>query len=64
MPGMYGATKVKGIWFAVYEPPREGLPYLAVMHLPDGTISAAPCPTREEAEAVTSRILSKVGSDA
>ena len=54
---MYGATTVEGIWFAVYSPPSEGLPFLSVMHLPDGKISAVACATREEAESATSTIL-------
>jgi len=60
---MYRSAKVEEIWFAVYDPPREGLPYLAVMHFPDGTVSAVPC-TREEAESASAAILSRVGSNA
>jgi len=39
------------VQFAVYSPPTAGLPYLAVMIDPDGSVSAAAYPTLVEAEA-------------
>jgi hypothetical protein len=37
--------------FAVYTPPRAGLPFLAVMISLDGSVSTVPYPTLAEAEA-------------
>ena len=36
---------------AVYEPPIEGLPFLAVVILPTGELDVTPFPNREDAEA-------------
>ncbi len=36
--------------FAVYKPPAEGLPYLAVMVLPSGRAAVEPFPTLAAAE--------------
>ena len=42
---------MRKITFAVYSCPKEGLPYLAVMIAPDGTVAAvAACKTAAEAE--------------
>jgi len=39
------------VTFAVYVPPKAGLPFLAVMISLDGTVSAVPFPTLIAAEA-------------
>jgi hypothetical protein len=35
----------------VYDPPSSGLPYLAVLILPNGEVVAKPFPTAQQAEA-------------
>ncbi|RUX43026.1 hypothetical protein EOA33_30390 [Mesorhizobium sp. M4A.F.Ca.ET.050.02.1.1] len=37
--------------YAVYHPPARGLPYLAVVIAPDGTATARPFDTEQEAAA-------------
>jgi L-2-hydroxyglutarate oxidase LhgO len=44
-----------GITFVVYDPPTEGLPFLAVAITPDGEVSAVAYPTAYEAELHNSR---------
>ncbi len=39
------------IRMTIYDPPLPGLPYLAVMLMPDGPVRAVPCNTFAEAEA-------------
>ncbi|MEA2995017.1 MAG: hypothetical protein QOG74_566, partial [Alphaproteobacteria bacterium] len=47
-----GIVAMRKITFAVYGPPKEGLPYLAVMIAPNGDIAAAASyKTAAEAEA-------------
>ena len=48
---------MREITFAVYNPPREGLPYLAVMIAPNGDVAAAAgYKTAAEAEAYSLKI--------
>ena len=37
--------------FAVYQPPRPGLPFLAIEILADGTVNATPYESQGEADA-------------
>ncbi len=39
-----------GVTFVVYDPPKAGLPYLAVVIAPSGEIAAVPYKTAAEAE--------------
>jgi hypothetical protein len=39
--GKQGSVEMRKITFAVYSPPKEGLPYLAVMIAPNGDVAAA-----------------------
>ena len=41
---------MRKITFAVYDPPKEGLPYLAVIIAPNGAFSAVTFQTAAEAE--------------
>jgi hypothetical protein len=36
-----GSVEMRTITFAVYSPPKEGLPYLAVIIAPNGDVAAA-----------------------
>jgi hypothetical protein len=36
-----GGVEMRKITFAVYNPPKEGLPYLAVIIAPNGDVAAA-----------------------
>lgn len=48
---------MREITFAVYNPPKEGLPYLAVMIAPNGDVAAAAgYKTAAEAEAYSLKI--------
>jgi|HubBroStandDraft_6_1064221.scaffolds.fasta_scaffold1696228_1 hypothetical protein len=40
----------KGFTFVVYDPPKPGLPFLAVMIMPNGEVIAVPFNTAAEAE--------------
>jgi len=52
LSGRQGIVEMRKITFAVYGPPKEGLPYLAVMIAPNGDIAAAASyKTAAEAEA-------------
>jgi hypothetical protein len=52
LSGKRGNVEMRKITFAVYGPPKEGLPYLAVMIAPNGDIAAAASyKTAAEAEA-------------
>jgi hypothetical protein len=39
--GKQGIVEMRKITFAVYGPPKEGLPYLAVIIAPNGDVAAA-----------------------
>jgi hypothetical protein len=39
--GKQGSVEMRKITFAVYSPPKEGLPYLAVIIAPNGDVAAA-----------------------
>jgi acetyl-CoA carboxylase beta subunit len=41
LSGKQGSAEMRKITFAVYNPPKEGLPYLAVMIAPNGGVAAA-----------------------
>ena len=47
----------------IYEPPSEGLPYLAVVFMRD-SVDATPCETRADAEAYLSVTKAGLASDA
>ena len=41
LSGKQGSVEMRKITFAVYNPPKEGLPYLAVIIAPNGDVAAA-----------------------
>ena len=52
LSGKQGSVEMRKITFAVYSPPKEGLPFLAVMIAPNSDIAAAASyKTAAEAEA-------------
>jgi hypothetical protein len=55
--GKQGGFKMRKITFAVYNPPKEGLPYLAVIIAPNGEVAAAAAyKTAAEAETYSLKI--------
>jgi hypothetical protein len=49
--------------YAVYTPPFEGMPWLSVTLLPDGSVQAARFPTEEEAELHKRQTVSTLPSE-
>jgi hypothetical protein len=45
-----GSVEMRKITFAVYNPPKEGLPYLAAIIAPNGAVAAVAYQTAAEAE--------------
>jgi hypothetical protein len=41
LSGKQGRVEMRKITFAVYNPPKEGLPYLAAIIAPNGDVAAA-----------------------
>jgi acetyl-CoA carboxylase beta subunit len=57
LSGKQGSAEMRKITFAVYNPPKEGLPYLAVMIAPNGGVAAAAAyKTAAEAETYSLKI--------
>jgi hypothetical protein len=55
---------MRKITFAVYNPPKEGLPYLAVMIAPNGDVAAAwGYKTAAEAETYSLKIAMETAKD-
>jgi hypothetical protein len=51
LSGKQGSVEMRKITFAVYNPPKEGLPYLAAIIAPNGDVAgAAAYKTAAEAE--------------
>lgn len=48
---------------AIYDPPADGLPYLAVVFIAD-TVDATPCESRIDAEAYLSVTVAGLSADA
>ena len=48
--GKQGSVEMRKITFAVYNPPKEGLPYLAAIIAPTGAVAAVAYQTAAEAE--------------
>jgi hypothetical protein len=48
--------------FAVYDPPRQELPYLSVMIDDDGSVVATPFDTGEEAEAHRHKVAAEAAA--
>lgn len=49
-------TTLSTVAYVVYSPPFKGLPFLAVILMPDGSVSARQFDTAEEAEKFTQEI--------
>jgi hypothetical protein len=50
LSGKQGSVEMRKITFAVYNPPKEGLPYLSAVIAPTGAVAAAAFQTAAEAE--------------
>ena len=48
--GKQGSVEMRKIAFAVYNPPKEGLPYLSAVISPTGAVAAVAYQTAAEAE--------------
>jgi hypothetical protein len=51
LSGKQGSVEMRKITFAVYNPPKEGLPYLSAIIAPTGAVAAVAYQTAAEAEA-------------
>jgi hypothetical protein len=50
LSGKQGSVEMRKITFAVYNPPKEGLPYLSTVITPTGAVAAVAYRTAAEAE--------------
>jgi hypothetical protein len=50
LSGKQGSAEMRKITFAVYSPPKEGLPYLSAVIAPTGAVAAVAYQTAAEAE--------------
>ena len=48
--GKQGSVEMRKITFAVYNPPKDGLPYLSTVIMPTGAVAAVAYQTAAEAE--------------
>ena len=58
--GKQGSVEMRKITFAVYSPPKEGLPYLAVIIAPSGAVAAVSYQTAAEAETHNLKIATEI----
>jgi hypothetical protein len=60
LAGNRGSVEMRKITFAVYNPPKEGLPYLAVIIAPNGDVAAAAAyKTAAEAETYSQKMATE-----